>query len=692
MIQTQNDLFILSGKSYTYAFGVYEGKLRHLYFGAPIDNIAPPVPVYPPNARLEIGEYGRGDFRTPFLAVHGDGCMSTELRYTGYKIIEKPALGMPALRGTPKTLVITLTDELLSIRLRLYYTPYEEALVRRAELENFGAAPLQLDKLMSVGLDLPSGEYEAVTLPGKWGGERQVSRDNIQKGIRSISSTKGNSSHDFNPFAAIVKHDTTERYGEAIGFNLIYSGNFLLEFERGENDLLRVNLGLGLAHGDFTVAAGESISSPEAVLVYSDEGLGEMSRKFHRLYRGHLINPRFVDLPRPIVINSWESTYFDFDEKKILDFIEGAKGLGIDTVVLDDGWFGHRDRDDSSLGDWHVDRHKLPNGLTPLIQACKKNNMKFGIWFEPEAISPDSDLYRAHPDWAIGTEGREGIQMRNEFLLDFSRKEVVDEIFAQMCAILENNDIAYVKWDMNRNQSDVPNARLSYDYIRGVYSLYERLTKKFPDLLIEGCAGGGARFDPGILYYSPMIWTSDNTDAYCRARIQYGTSLCYPLQTMSNHVSVCPNHQTGRTISFATRGNVASLGCLGYELNLSKATKEERALVKEQTAAYRKDAQVILKGNLYRLLDPFTDNLFCEMVVSEDRTKAYLVHMVFLRRLDGLDRRVRLEGLTEDWLYKIEETGEIATGRTLMNRGIDLPTGANDFTSLVYHITKADAR
>ena len=690
MIQAQNNLFILSGKSYTYALGVYEGKLRHLYFGAPVDNVAPPAPVYWPYARLEAGEYGRGDYRTPFLKLHNGDCMSTELRYTGYEIVKKPAFGMPALRGDDETLVVTLTDELMKVKLKLYYTPYDEALVRRAQIENFGKAPVQLDKLMSAGFDLPNDEYEAITLVGKWGGERQVNRDKIPNGIHCISSAMGNSSHDFNPFAAIVKRDTTENYGEAIGLNLIYSGNFLLEYERRENDFLRVNLGMGLAHGDFLIAAGESISSPEAVLVYSDEGIGEMSRKFHRLYRRRLINPRFADKMRPVVINSWESTYFDFDEQKILDFIEGAKGLGIDTVVLDDGWFGHRDRDDSSLGDWHIHKGKLPNGLTPLIEACKKHGMKFGIWFEPEAISPDSDLYRAHPDWAIQTKGREGIQLRNEFLLDFSRKEVVEEIFAQMSKVLKNNDISYVKWDMNRNQTDVPNARLSYDYIRGVYQLYEKLTAAFPDLIIEGCAGGGARFDPGILYYSPMVWTSDNTDAYTRARIQYGTSLCYPLQTMSNHVSVCPNHQTGRTIPFETRGNVASLGCLGYELHLTKATKEERALVKAQTAAYRNDAEVILTGNLYRLLDPFTDNLFCEMVVSEDQKRAYLVHMVFLRRLDGIDRRVRLRGLVEDWLYKIEETGETLTGRTLMNRGIYLPTGLNDFNSLVYHIAKVE--
>ena len=692
MIQAKNDLFVLSGKSYTYAFGVYEGKLRHLYFGAPIDNVAPPAPVYPPNARLEIGEYGRGDFRTPFVAVHNHDCASTDFRYTGCEIEAKPALSMPALRGNGDTLVIIMTDELLKLKLRLYYTPYDEALVRRAEIENFGGAPVELDKLMSLGIDLPNDEYEAVTLVGKWGGERQINRDSIQKGIRCISSTMGNSSHDFNPFAAIVKRDTSETFGEAIGFNLVYSGNFLLELERRENDLLRVNLGMGINFGEFQIAAGERISSPEAVLVYSDKGLGEMSRRFHRLYRKHLINPRFADKVRPVVINSWESTYFDFDEKKLLDFIEGAKGLGIDTVVLDDGWFGCRDRDDSSLGDWYIHRKKLPNGFAPLIAACKKNNMKFGVWFEPEAISPNSDLYRKHPDWAIHTKGREGIQMRNEFLLDFSRKEVVDCIFAQMCDVLKNNDISYVKWDMNRNQSDLPNARLAYDYIRGVYSLYERLTAEFPDLVIEGCAGGGARFDAGILYYSPMIWTSDNTDAYARARIQYGTSLCYPLQTMSNHVSACPNHQTGRTVPFETRGNIASLGCLGYELNLSRATKEERALVKAQTETYRKDADVILKGNLYRLLDPFTENLFCEMVVSEDQTRAYLVHMVFLRRLDGLDRRVKLQGLVEDWLYKIEETGEQATGRTLMRRGIDLPTGLPDFSSLAYHIAKVESR
>ena len=690
MIKAQDNLFILSAQSYTYAFGVCDGKLYHLYFGAPIDEVPAPTPTYIHFARLEAGEYGRGDFRSPFVAVHKEGCASTDFRYTGYEIVEKPAFGMPALRGNQQTLVITLTDELLSLKLKLYYTPYEEALARRAEIENLSSETVQLDKLMSAGFDLFNGEYEAVTLPGQWGGERQIQRTAIPKGIYTVSSTKGGSSHEFNPFAAIVKHDTTENFGEAIGLNLIYSGNFLIELERGDSDALRVNLGMNLLHGDFPLSAGEKISSPEAVLVYSDEGLGEMSRKFHRLYRGHLINPKFVDKIRPIVINSWESTYFDFDEQKILDFIEGAKGLGIDTVVLDDGWFGHRDRDDSSLGDWYIHRKKLPHGLTPLIDACKKQGMKFGIWFEPEAISPDSDLYRKHPDWAIHTEGREGIQMRNEYLLDFSRAEVVEAVYAQMCEILKNNDISYVKWDMNRNQSDVPNARLSYDYLRGVYSLYEKLTTAFPDLIIEGCSGGGARFDPGILYFSPMIWTSDDTDAYCRARIQYGTSLCYPLQTMSNHISTCPNHQTGRSISFETRGHVASLGCLGYELNLANASENERALVKAQTETYCKDAELILTGNLYRLVDPFTDDAFCELIVSEDRSRAYLVVMTFVRRLGAATRRVRLKGLLPLKRYRIVETGETYTGRTLINRGLDLPAAGSDFASLVYHIVPAD--
>ena len=690
MIQTQDNVFILSGESYTYALGVCEGKLYHLYFGAPIDDIAPPAPTWLPNAKLELGEYGRGDFRTPFVAVHKEGCMTTDFRYAGYEIVKKPAFGLPALRGEQETLVVTLTDELLSLKLKLYYTPYEEAIVRRVEIENLGKQPLQLHKLMSAGLDLPNAEYEAITLPGQWGSERQIWRGSIPKGIYSVSSSRGQSSHEFNPFAAIVKRDTTESYGEAIGINLVYSGNFLIELERGDNNSLRVNLGMGLAHGDFPLNAGESISSPEAVLVYSDEGLGEMSRKFHRLYRKNLINPKFADKMRPIVINSWESTYFDFDEKKLLDFIEGAEGLGIDTVVLDDGWFGHRDRDDSSLGDWVIDKNKLPRGLTPLINACKARGMKFGIWFEPEAISPDSELYRAHPDWAIHTAGREGIQMRNEFLLDFSRAEVVEAIYTQMCEILQNNDISYVKWDMNRAQTDVPNARLSYDYIRGVYSLYEKLTKSFPNLFIEGCSGGGGRFDPAILYYSPMIWTSDNTDAYCRARIQYGTSLCYPLQAMSNHVSVCPNHQTGRTIPFETRGKIASFGCLGYELDLAKASKEERALVKAQTDSYRKDAQLILTGNLYRLLSPFTDNAFCEFVVSEDGSRACMALMAFVHRLGEANRRVRLAGLEQNKRYRIEETGEVFTGKTLMNRGLELPTSDQDFSSRIYHFVRVN--
>ena len=692
MIVVNKEQFLLSKGNYSYCFYAREGKLFHAYFGARTNGFFSNCLEKPELPCFEFSEYGRGDFRAPSIVARTNESLSTDFRFKGYEILkQKPTFVMPSLRNGGETLAVYLEDGLLGLRLILYYTPYDEGLCRRAKLVNFGDKELVIEKFASSCFEFPAGDYEYLSLDGSHNNERNYRREEVSYGLRSIRSARGISSHQQSPFMALLQSDTTEENGEVYGFNFVYSGNFAIDIEKDEISQTRVCIGENIQYGGITLAAKEEFSTPETVAVYSANGLGEMSRLFHRLYRKHLLSPKYADKIRPIVINSWESVIYDISEKVLFEFIESAKGLGIDMVVLDDGWFGCRDNDDCSLGDWVVDTRKLPNGLTSIIQKCHDCGMRFGIWFEPEGISPDSDLYRAHPDWAIHTCDREGVLIRNQLTLDFSRKEVIDYVFESISSILKNNAIDYIKWDMNRPLTDVPNAKKYHDYVLGVYDLYERLTTAFPSVLIEGCASGGGRFDPAILYYSPMIWTSDNTDAWSRAKIQYSTSLCYPLQTLSNHVSACPNIQTGRTISFETRGAVASFGTLGYELHTMKLTKEERELVAEQTATYKKDASLILSGDLYRLRNPHTDGAFCQFVVSEDKTAGIFVYVREKSQVNGYkEQRVCLRGLDLDTRYRIEELQTEYSGRDLMNGGIVFGLPKGDYQSIVLHVVKVE--
>ena len=689
MINIQANTYHLQGDGYSYCFYEKNGKLLHGYYGSKVRDFAE---IYDGQtedfAPQEYGEFGRGDFRVPSIVVRDKGGLATDFRFVSHEILtKKPRIGMPQLRGEHETLAVTLRDEKRALKLTLLYTPLPQGLCRSAAIENEGKESVFVDKFVSACVDFPSGEYDILHLSGRPNKERDIVRERASEGIKTVSSTRGVTSHQHNGFIALLQPETNEEYGDAYGFNLIYSGNFLMETEKDELGQLRLNAGEHILYGGWELGAGEKVYAPEVVSVYSANGIGEMSRQFHKLYRKHLLDPRFADKIRPIVINSWESVVYDVCEETLVRFIESAKGLGIDTVVLDDGWFGRRDNDDRSLGDWVVDKRKLPDGLQTIIQKCKENGMKFGLWFEPEMVSPDSDLNRAHPDWALQSCNRESVQFRNQWVLDFSRKEVVDYVFQSMKKVLDENDISYVKWDMNRPLTDVLDAKKYRDYTCGVYDLYERLIAAFPKLFIEGCSSGGGRFDPAILYYSPMIWTSDNTDAWSRTMIQYSTSLCYPLQSMSNHVSACPNIQTGRTVSFRTRGAVAMMGCLGYELHVE--SEEERAAVRMQTAAYQKDADVILTGDLYRLKNPFTDGAFAQIVVSEDKRKAVFV---FVRKESEPTRgkgveRVRLRGLDEDTLYKAEETGEIQTGETWMRVGALLRLEKGDYACETLHFS-----
>ena len=491
--------------------------------------------------------------------------------------------------------------------------------------------------------------------------------------------------------AGRLRKNTDENQGEAFGFNLVYSGDFAFKANVDQNEELRVVGGLNDYDFSWEVRVGETFTTPEAVCVYSSAGLGEMSRAFHDLYRNYLINPRFVNKPRPIVINNWEATYFDFNTEKLCAIIDAVTGTGIDTFVLDDGWFGNRNSDTCALGDWFVNLEKLPQGLTPIIEHAHKKGMKFGLWFEPEMINEKSELYRAHPDWAIHARDLAPCVGRDQLVLDFTRDEVCQYVIDVISKILRENQIEYVKWDMNRPLTDNYSAWLGenakethHRYVLGLYKVCEALINGFPEVFFEGCASGGCRFDPAMLYYFPQIWTSDDSDAYMRTRIQYGTSVCYPLSSQSCHVSVCPNHQCGRVTPFSARSDIAHLGATGYELDTSKLSKEELEQVKEQIKTYKKMEDLVLHGDLYRLNNPFEEDLFAEMLVSKDKTRAHITLMNALHIPNGRALRIYPKGLQEDANYYIPELNITKSGATLMGVGILVGTPWGDFQTVTY--------
>ena len=717
MIEANGKTFLLQGKNYSYAMYVLEsGFLQHLYYGGRVtqtdlnylieigDTNAPHIDMNMDMAfdRMlsEYGFYGRGDYREPTgIFERKDGASMSRLRYQSYRV-EKGApkiAGMPHVRKGDETLVITLKDDFSDIAVDLYYTVSDDTnvLVRNAVIRNTGAEPIMLKRAFSFRAQLPNGKYNMLRLAGTWGQERNPEIAPIAHGVTRLQSLMGCTSHNTNCFMGILKENCTEESGECVGVQLMYSGSYALTAEWCKNGALTLQGGICDTGFGWELAGGEEFVTPQALLTYSNEGLGGMSRGIHDFLRERVINPAHVYKRRPIVVNNWEATYFDFTEEKLYPIIDEASKLGIDTFVLDDGWFGKRDSDWSGLGDWTVNEKKLKGGLKALIDRCKKNGLKFGLWFEPEMVNEDSELYRAHPDWAIRKEGVEPCRSRQQLVLDFTRKEVVDHIYGVVSKVLKENEISYVKWDMNRNISEVYSAALPahrqgefmHRYILGVYDLAQRLMSAFPNVFFEGCASGGGRFDAGMLYYFPQIWTSDDTDGYERTKIQWGTSLCYPLSSMSCHVSVCPNHQTQRITPFDTRGNIASLGAFGYELDLSKMTDEEKALTKKQVESYKRTDELILKGDLYRLKSPYEKNYFCEMVVSKDKSEAYVVGV----RIHGIpcdyNQYVYLSGLDESAVYEIEELKIEASGKALYNAGLLLPK-LSDFSSWRWHLKR----
>lgn len=648
---------------------------------------------------LEYPTYGGGDYRVPALSVcFPNGSRLADLTYRSHTIAPgtREPEGLPGLSDGGETLTITLEDAFSGLQVELIYAVYEDCdiIARHARIINATKKPLRVTRALSASVDLPAGDWECISLYGSHARERLVDRTPLHHGVQAVESRRGASSHHHNPFIALAAPSATEFAGEAYGAALVYSGNFLAQVEVAPFGDLRLQLGIHPADFSWTLEAGESFVTPQALLTYTDGGLNRLSQNFHNAIRRHLGHTPRRSQPRPIVINNWEGTYFDFNEEKLLAIIDSSADLGVDTFVLDDGWFGHRDDDTTSLGDWFVDRRKLPRGLTPLIERCEAHGMQFGLWFEPEMISEDSELYRAHPDWCIRQEGRPYCLGRHQLVLDLSRDDVLAHLKEVISAVLSENRISYVKWDMNRHMTDAYSAALPperqpeifHRYMLHLYELFAYLTEAFPQVLFEGCSGGGGRFDAGMLYYTPQIWTSDNSDAIERLKIQYGTSFVYPPVSMTAHVSACPNHQVGRTTPLHTRGLVAMSASFGYELNPLALTAEERKEIQAQTAKYRELEPLISAGDFYRLRSPFEGRDCSWMFVLPDKSRAFAV---YVRQLTAYAYRPRLKltGLDPNARYRIDELDAVYSGDELMYAGLALPV-LGDFEAVSFTLTR----
>ena len=580
----------------------------------------------------------------------------------------------------------------------LSYTAFEKenVITRSVRVQNQGKEDLRIEKILSACLDMDNENFSMLSLHGTWARERHIQTGELHYGKQVISSARGESSHQEHPFIALVTNGTEQENGKVYAMHFVYSGNFMAETELCQFDNLRMTMGINPEEFSWLLTPGEEFQAPEVVIVYSGNGLGAMTRSYHDFYRNHLIRSKFKYEKRPILINNWEATYFDFNTDKLLDIAREAKKCGIEMLVMDDGWFGKRNSDNCSLGDWKVNEEKITGGLKHLVDEVNKIGLQFGIWFEPEMISPDSDLYRAHPDWAIQIQGREATQSRNQYVLDFSRPEVRDYAYECVASVLRSANIAYVKWDMNRQLSDLgssylPKERqqeLFHRYVLGVYELQERLVTEFPDLLLENCSGGGARFDPGMLYYSPQIWCSDNTDAVERLMIQEGSALIYPLSVIGAHVSDCPNHSVGRVTPFETRGHVALAGTFGYELDITKIPEEDRALIPEQTATYNKYRHLIQQGEYYRIASYRENHKYdCWALSSQDKKEVLVTYVQVLGVPNSHSRKVFLRGFDPKVTYRLEGTEETYTGEMLMKGGFLMKDFWGDFKSRLYHFT-----
>ncbi|HII4494090.1 TPA: alpha-galactosidase [Clostridium perfringens] len=719
--------FHLYNKEISYIIHILpNGHVGNLYFGKKIDpyktynhlfeGIYRPLAAYVyegdnkfslQNTRQEYPTFGLSDFRKgAFLIKQENGSEISDFKYESHKIIE----GKLKLKGLPQTYVenkedattleITLLDEVIKSKLKLYFTIFEDRAV--ITILNLSNKSINIEKAMSFNLDLPDSNYNMIQLNGAWGRERHVHDRSIKEGTQGFYSLKGASSAEFNPFLALRRPNTDEFSGEVIGFSLVYSGNFMSEIDVDTYNQTRIMMGIHPERFSWPLNLNEEFYTPEVVIVYSDKGLNYMSQVYHSLYRECLMRGKWKNSVRPILLNSWEALSFSIDEEKIKELATNASKLGVELFVLDDGWFGKRNNDNAGLGDWNVNKEKFPNGLNEIIEYINKLGMDFGIWIEPEMVNKDSELYRSHPDWIIHDPNRKPSHTRNQYTLDFSKDEVVDHIYNQIEKLLSDYSISYVKWDMNRYITECyskdKGANLQgtvyHKYILNVYKLYDKLTTRFPNILFESCSSGGARFDPGMLYYAPQTWTSDNTDAMERIKIQYGSSLVYPLISMGSHVSESPNQQVFRETTLETRANVAYFGNLGYELDVNNLWDVEKEEIKKQIQFYKENREVFQFGEFYRIKNPYNNNISAWMVKSNDEKTIILGCYKLLNHANEGKERVKLFGLDKDGDYKLSYPYEKEfKGDELMNVGISMNddyfcNSGNDFSSVLYLLRK----
>ena len=717
-----NRIFELDTRNTSYRIGIVdeEGFVGHIYYGQKIrpqkcDQFlrtceAPFVPSKNNRERCsfmdtfptEYSGNGIGDYRESCIAVKtANGSRTVDLKFVDYDIVN----GKPGISGLPasfageeevQTLVVHMMDGGCGIDVDLIYSVFEDedVITRSVSVKNAGDRDIRLTKVYSACIDMDDEDFEMLTLHGSWARERQIERRPIAYGKQSVISLRGESSHQDHPFMAWMTKGTDQTTGDVYGMHFVYSGNFIAQIEKSQFDSIRAVMGIHSEGFEWWLTPGETFTAPEVVLTYSHDGLGQMTRNLHDFYRCHMIRSKYLHQKRPVLINNWEATYFDFDTDKLLAIAKSAAEHGIEMLVMDDGWFGHRNDDATSLGDWFVNENKIKGGLKHLVDEVNKLGLKFGIWMEPEMISPDSELYRKHPDWAFAVPERTATLSRNQYVLDLSRKEVRDYVYECVHNVISSANIEYVKWDMNRQLTDIGSeeftgdrqGELAHRYVLGVYELQERLINDFPDLLLENCSGGGARFDPGMLYYSPQIWCSDDTDAIERLSIQEGTELIYPLSTMGAHVSDCPNHTVGRSTPFMTRAHVALAGTFGYELDITKISEEERAMIPEQVSMYHKYNDLVREGDYYRVASYRENGLYdCWMVVAKDKSEALVTYVQVLGRPNMHSRKIKLLGLDVTAGYRLDGTGNVYGGDLLMNAGMLIETMRGDYMSGLYH-------
>ena len=755
----QSKCFHLYNNEVSYIMRIMEnGQLENLYYGKKIHDkedftyfhdeamrsqmsvcIPEPGLLSMQYTRQEYPSYGTGDYRSPAVTIaQENGSRIIDFKYAGHEIYsgKKEILPLPATyvegKEEAETLEVTLHDNVMDTDLILSYTIYEAypVITRNTKFVHKGKEKIVLERAMSASVEFLDMDYEMVQLSGGWSRERYVKNRKLEMGIQSIQSLNGTCcGAEHNPFFALKRPHTTESQGEVYGFSLVYSGNYLGQVEVSTFDMTRVMMGINPEDFSWELKSGESFQTPEVVMVYSDKGLNKMSQTYHRLYRKRLMHGEWRDKARPILLNNWEATYFDFNEEKILTIAKKAKEAGVELFVLDDGWFGARNDDYRGLGDWYVNLEKLPDGISGLSKKVEELGLKFGLWVELEMVNKDSDLYRAHPDWIISAPNRFESHARHQNVLDFSRKEVVDYIYEMIAKVIRESSISYIKWDMNRYMSEpyskgsapCEQGKVMHKYILGVYDLYTRLTTEFPHILFESCASGGARFDPAMLYFAPQTWCSDDTDASERTKIQYGTSYVYPIVSMGSHVSAVPNHQMHRITPIETRANVAYFGTFGYELDLNLLSDAEIETVKKQIAFMKEHRELIqMDGDFYRLLSPFEGNETAWMVVSSDKTQAVAAFYQRLNKVNASWLRLKLDGLDANTKYEVscdmapvtsydakiaeayghKTDGDSvktyqAYGDELMSAGIpidreELNKKGGDFASLLYTLKKVD--